>query len=182
MTAVDELDGDGRSPTRPWAADVLDHTRHATALLDLDGVVLDCSRRLAQAVETPRERVVGAPLDAAAAWLRAPEARQQLRAGIAAAAAGRTATHDVELPRSQEGSAALLRLDLTPVRDGGRVVRIVLDITERSPDRDEHARLMHAERRAGHRATALQRVAAALSEAATSEQVAAVMVEESLRR
>jgi serine phosphatase RsbU (regulator of sigma subunit)/anti-sigma regulatory factor (Ser/Thr protein kinase) len=182
MTAVDEVDGEGRSHARPWAADVLDHTRHATALLDVDGVVLDCSQRLAHAVGAPRSAVVGAPLDSAAAWRRAPEARRQLRTGIAAAAAGRPGAHDVELPRSPDRSAALLRLNFTPVREGGRVVRIVLDITERSPDRDEHVRLLSAERTAGRRATALQRVAAALSEAATSEQVAAVMVEESVRR
>jgi len=70
-------------------------------------------------------------------------------------------------------------------RDGsGRVVTlsgVLLDITDHALSRDEHVRLLHTERRARRRATALQRVAAALSEAATREQVAAVMVEESVR-
>jgi PAS domain-containing protein/anti-sigma regulatory factor (Ser/Thr protein kinase) len=61
------------------------------------------------------------------------------------------------------------------------IAGIVLDITERATARVEHARLLQAERQAGRRASALQRVTAALSEAATCEQVAAVMAEESLR-
>jgi anti-sigma regulatory factor (Ser/Thr protein kinase) len=70
-------------------------------------------------------------------------------------------------------------------RDAGgapeRVTGILLDVSDRALARAKHSRLLHAERRERRRATALQRVAAALSEAATSEQVAAVMVEESLR-
>ena len=67
--------------------------------------------------------------------------------------------------------------------DGGfpRLTGILLDITERAVARTEHRRLLQAERQASRRAVALQQVAAALSEAATTEQVAAVMVEESLR-
>jgi anti-sigma regulatory factor (Ser/Thr protein kinase) len=58
---------------------------------------------------------------------------------------------------------------------------ILLDVSDRALARAECTRQLHAERRDHHRAIALQRVAAALSEAATSEQVAAVMVEESVR-
>jgi anti-sigma regulatory factor (Ser/Thr protein kinase) len=58
---------------------------------------------------------------------------------------------------------------------------VLLDITGRTLARNEHVRLLQAERRASRRATALQRVATALSEAATTEQIAAIMVEESLR-
>jgi len=63
----------------------------------------------------------------------------------------------------------------------GRIIGILLDITEQALARTEHSRLLQAERRASRRAGALQRVATTLSEAATTEQVAAVMVQESLR-
>jgi len=58
---------------------------------------------------------------------------------------------------------------------------VLIDVTERARARLEHHRLLQAERRSSRRAAALQRITAALSEAATYEQVAAVMAEESLR-
>jgi serine phosphatase RsbU (regulator of sigma subunit)/anti-sigma regulatory factor (Ser/Thr protein kinase) len=77
----------------------------------------------------------------------------------------------------------LVRGQHQPDPDGGpgRVTGVLLDVTDRTLTRQQQADQLHAERRTGRRATALQRVAAALSEAATCEQVAAVMVEESLR-
>jgi hypothetical protein len=179
MTAVEEVDGDGRSPLpRPWAADVLDHTRHATAVLDVGGTVLECSHRMAALLGTSRGALLGSRIDRGPALLEAPGALRQLHDGIAAAATGLALSHDVDLPAGpDDGGVVALRLDFTPVRVHDRIARMVVDATERPPDADERARLLGAERRA----LALQRVSAALAEAATSEQVAAVMVEESLR-
>jgi len=336
MGTTGEVGGDSRrSGLSPWAGDLLDHTRARTALLDPEGVVLECSAGFARLLDTRRDALVGRRLQDAASWPRRPRTHRRLLDALAEAARGRATRCDLALdldadprtpdPRTPDpaprdvpqDAVTALTLRLTPVLAAGRVARIhldteelstaeradqlqlaldaagmalwtwnvatdevvwagtpgtralggvplqdanvadttarlvhpddrprvrgaldaaltgiapfdvefrlnpgppdgdpqaagpadgggrsllargqvhrdaageplrltgvLLDVTERATARDEHARLLHAERRFGRRASALQRVAAALSEAATSEQVAAVMVEESLR-
>lgn len=65
----------------------------------------------------------------------------------------------------------------TPIRASG----VLVDVTQHAKACLEHTRLLREERRARRRAAALQRVATAVSDAVTAEQVAAVTVEESLR-
>jgi len=198
MTTTDGAGGPARTADeRPWAGDVLDHTRHLMALLDVQGVVLECTASLARLIGTPRAVLAGAPVERGAYWQARPRARRRLREALAAAAAGRAVRYDVELDPEDgvpdggvDGAGPVprtLQVELVPVLDGGRVVRIRVDTTDVSSQRAAAraaalaAEAERAERRARHRATALQRVTAALSEAATSEQVAAVMVAESVR-
>ena len=115
-----------------------------------------------------------------------PDHRDRVQEAIGAALAG-TSTFEVEFRQRTapaDGERWLLargHVDRDPAGTPLSLTGVLLDITERALARDEHARLLSAERRFGRRVSALQQVAAALSEAATSEQVAAVMVEESLR-
>jgi anti-sigma regulatory factor (Ser/Thr protein kinase) len=198
MTAVGEVDGDGppAESVRPWSGDVLqpfldsagialwtwdlacDEVAWAPSRQGLAGVRLYDGRRA-----STFERLVH------------PDDRHRVVAAACTALAGRatvdlefrlneTAAPDQTGDQSENGDRWLLARGYVHRGADGvprRMTGILLDITGRALARDEHTRQLHAERRASRRATALQRVAAALSEAATSEQVAAVMVAESLR-
>lgn len=130
----------------------------------------------------PATPSAAADLDAFVDGVVHPDDRQHLRQALTG---GDPAEVEVEFRVTPaDGNLRwILARGATTCAGGGRprLVGVLLDITERALARAEYRRLLQAERRASRRACALQRVAAALSEAATTEQVAAVMVEESLR-
>jgi serine phosphatase RsbU (regulator of sigma subunit)/PAS domain-containing protein/anti-sigma regulatory factor (Ser/Thr protein kinase) len=122
------------------------------------------------------------PLPTAIERIVHPDDRQRARAGLQAAVAGVRLDLEFRLrDRPDRWLLARGQAQHDPQGMPERITGVLIDVTEHTLARHENTRLLDAERRAGMRATALQRVSAALSEAATCEQVAAVMVEESLR-
>jgi PAS domain S-box-containing protein len=130
----------------------------------------------------PSAPSAAADLDAFVDGVVHPDDRQHLRRALTCCDPGEVEVEFRITPADGDLRWILARGATTGADSGRpRLVGVLLDITERALARAEHRRLLQAERRASRRAGALQRVAAALSEAATTEQVAAVMVEESLR-
>jgi signal transduction histidine kinase len=124
--------------------------------LSPEGLTMHINDLALQAVESPRDRVVGTLFWQAAWWAPLPQSAARVRDAITEAAAGRSSQFDVEYCASDGGVSQTrwVALSVTPSTDAdGRVSRIAVtgtDITERRRVEDERARLlseeMHARR------------------------------------
>jgi PAS domain-containing protein/anti-sigma regulatory factor (Ser/Thr protein kinase) len=129
MGASSEVDGD--DPTvapRPWAGEALDRSRHLIALLDAEGAVLEITDSLARLLGGTRAALVGRPADSAPRWEQWPQARRRLLDALAVARSGRSVQDDLDLPAGF--GPQTLHVELTPVIEAGKVVRIRLDAAD----------------------------------------------------
>jgi hypothetical protein len=190
MGVARRVDRNGRTYARPIPADAPDALRTAMESAEVAPWTwnprTDDLRWLTARSTLPGLTLQDGPWEQSLAPLVHPEQAQRLRTAVDRTLAGDGPLNLEFRPSGAVGDDRLLLVRGRLVADadgvGSRLIGVLLDVTDRVRARDAHDRLLNAERRAGRRAAALRRLSAALSEAATTEQVAAVMVEESLRR
>jgi serine phosphatase RsbU (regulator of sigma subunit) len=167
--------------TRRWAPLLLDRVRCRVALIDRSATILECSGSLLDHLGLPRDGVIGNKFTDPRFWPGEKDTPRRLRTALSHLADGGDTRVVAGTAHEPYGIA------LTPVvaegRGGDRAGLVFVDLDTAGPASPpaEPALLLADERGAGRRAAALHRVTAALSEAITSEEVATVMVEESLR-
>jgi two-component system sensor histidine kinase/response regulator len=117
-----------------WFQAVFNQTFQFTKLLDPGGVVLEVNRVALELIRAGRASVVGRPIWDGPYWEDSPRVREQLKAGVAEAALGRTINFDVEHP-GRDGEPVDLEFSLMPVTDNAGSVSLLLvvghDITDR---------------------------------------------------
>ncbi len=109
-----------------------DRSVQAMVLLAPDGTLLEANRTALEFIGASREDVIGRPFGETP-WWRGHDARERLRAAIAAAAAGEAVRYEVEQVTA-DGAVAVVDFSLTPIpATDGRVEFLLAegrDITE----------------------------------------------------
>ncbi|HEV8298528.1 MAG TPA: diguanylate cyclase, partial [Acidimicrobiales bacterium] len=128
---------------------VLESMQHATALVDIDGTLLDVNGRTIEATKVDRSRILGRLLWETPWWIRNPLARNALRRLVEQARAGAVARDVVSyLPRTGSLGAIPVEVTISPVFDPhGHVVFLVAE-GENVADRRAAEAIIEAKSRA----------------------------------
>lgn len=163
---------------RDYSAALIEAMQDGLAVADLDGTLIDVSRRFCEMTGFARDELVGCsppyPF-----WQVDLTHGQRAMEVFTLAIRGETGDHDL-LYRRRDGTSVPVFVSHAPMRDAdGNVsglVATVRDVTDLRRAEDERAMLFAAEHSARTRTEILQQVSAALSKALTPDHVLDVII------
>ncbi|HWP36312.1 MAG TPA: PAS domain S-box protein, partial [Gemmatimonadales bacterium] len=167
--------------------DVMDSMFTLVAVMTPEGIVREVNRAALDSASAKPEDVLDQPAEDTYWWSYSPEARRQLRDGIARAARGELVRFDATA-RLGENRFTIVDLAISPVRDeDGRVTFLVasaVDITERVRAQNELRRFAGAAERAreAERARLAREVHDELGQALTGLKIDATWIQKHVGR